>query len=516
MNPSENTSHPPSAEPLKVGSRMLARNTTLNLIGRIVPLLIALVTIPYVIRHLGADRFGLLSLAWMIVGYFALFDLGIGPATTKFVAELLGKGEIEKLPELVWTALVTQTSFGLVAGVVLAAGSPLLVYRLLKIPDALHPQAHMIFLILAVALPVDFASGSLRGLLGASQRFDLLNAVSIPASTLNYLLPVLALALGFGLPVIVFLLVAARAASLGALFILCLRLHPNLRTGTRFNRHLVRPILGFGGWVAISGAISPILVYFDRFLIGGLVSIAAVGFYTPPYMISTKMTILPASLAETLFPAISTSAGRGETQWIKNALIRSLKFLVLLVGPVALLLVFFAHPLLSFWLGTKFSAEGTSVLQILAIGVLVNSLAFVPYNLLQAVGKPELPAKFHLIELPLHVGVAWFLVAHLGLVGAAFAWAFRVSLDFILLITAACWVTGTSPRVLVSRYLGRSIGILVALAIGFIIVWAVSHTFITEAFFTLILSGGFLLAAWNYVLTLEERWQIRHWLKISH
>jgi O-antigen/teichoic acid export membrane protein len=500
---------------VRIGGRTLARNTALNLIGRTVPLLVAVVAMPYVIRHLGPDRYGLLSLAWMVVGYFALFDLGIGPATTKFVAELLGKGEIEKLPELVWTALASQMAFGLAGGVLLAAASPLLVNRLLKIPADLHSQAQWMFLILAFALPLDFANGSFRGVLGASQRFDLLNALGIPFATLNYLLPVVALAFGFGLPAIVFFLVLARLGSLVVLFVLCLRLYPALGTGVRLNRGLVRTLLGFGGWVTISGAVGPILLYFDRFLIGTVISIAAVGFYTPPFLISTKLGILPSSLTETLFPAFSTSAGRGDSEWIRNALIRSLKFLLLSVGPIAMFLAFFAHPLLTFWLGAKFASEGTLVLQILAGGVLVNSLAFVPYHLLQAVGKPDLTAKFHLFELPLHIALAWFLVTRWGLPGAALAWTFRASLDFVLLILASCWVTRISPRLLASRDLGRSIGSLAALAIGFAAVWSLTHTLITGALFTLVLSGGFLLTAWHYVLTLEEKWQIRLWVKTA-
>src|SRR5579862_7633419 len=105
---------------------MLARNTMFNLVGQIAPLLIAVFTVPYVIHHLGPDRYGLYSLALIVVGYFALFNLGIGPATTKYVAEILGKGEIDKLPEQVWTAVASQTCLGLAGGILLAAASPFL------------------------------------------------------------------------------------------------------------------------------------------------------------------------------------------------------------------------------------------------------------------------------------------------------------------------------------------------------------------------------------------------------
>lgn len=500
---------------IEVSGSLLARNTVINMAGRVVPLLVAIVTLPYVIHHLGANRFGLLSLAWMVVGYFAIINLGIGPATTKFVAEMLGKGEIEKLPEMIWTAFAMQTALGLAGGILLALLSPLLVNRVLKIPVELHAQAQMILLILTFALPLDFAIGSLRGVLEASQRFDLLNALGIPSSVLNYLLPVVALALGFGLPAVVLLLVLARAASLAVLFVLCVRLYPALLNGFQFNWRLVRSLLGFGGWVAVSGVINPILVYFDRFLIGALVSIAAVGFYTPPYMISTKLWILPTSFTSTLFPAFSASAGRGDMQWIRNAFIRSLKFLLLLVGPAALVLAFFARPVLTLWLGQKFAAEGSLALQIMAVAVLARSLSFIPYDLLYGVGRPDIPARFRLLELPFYIGLAWLLITRFGLPGAALAWAIRASVDFLLLTVAACVVTHTSPRLLASRDLRRSGATLTALAAGLAAVCAASGVLLTDAVLTLLLGCGFLIVTWHYALDPDEKWKIRLWLKMA-
>lgn len=505
---------PKAAMQVDISGRRLARNTVLNLMGRVVPLLVAIVTVPYVIHHLGPDRYGLYSLAWIVVGYFALFNLGIGPGTTKFVAELLGKGEREKLPELVWTAVASQACLGLVGGIALALASPLLVERVLKIPPALHPPARLIFLIMAALLPFDFASGSLQGVLGASQRFDLLNAVSIPSSTFSYLLPVAALALGFGLPAIVFVLALARVATLAVVAFLCLRLYPALRRA-RFDFRLVRSLLGFGGWVTVSGVVGPILVYFDRFVIGAVISVAAVGFYALPYMIATKLWVLPSSLMATLFPAFSTSAGRGDAEWIQRALIRSFKFLILMVGSATLLLAFFAHPLLALWLGSKFANEGTLVLQILAVGAFANSLARVPSGLLQGVGRPDLTAKFHVAELPIHIPIVWFLVTRFGLPGAALAWSIWVSLDFVLLVVAACLVTRTSPRLLAARDLRRSVGTLAGLAVAMAVLWASTHVLMADAAFAVLLGGGFLLATWYYVLNLEEKWQIKLWLKVA-
>ena len=380
-----------------------------------------------------------------MVGYFALFNLGIGPATTKYVAEILGKGEIDRLPEQVWTAVASQMCLGLAGGILLAAASPFLVEHVLKIPAGLHFQAHFVFLIMAAALPVDFVAGSFSGVLSASQRFDLLNAVGIPVGALMGIIPVTVIALGHGLPAIVLCLVLLRVASAAVVIVLSMRLYPALRS-VRFDFGLVRSLLGFGGWITVSGAVGPVLFYIDQFLIGAVLSIAAVGFYAPPFSIANKLTILPSCLVSTLFPAFSTSAGRGDSEWIRKTLIRALKFLILIVGPAALLLAFFARPLLALWLGTKFANEGALALQILAAGVLINALGYVPYGLLQGIGRPDLTAMFHLAELPIHIGLVWFLVTRFGLPGAALAWTLRMTLDFVLVIVGACWITRTSPR----------------------------------------------------------------------
>lgn len=72
---------------LLTGGTRLARNGVFNIIGQGVPLLAAFFAIPRLIHGLGTDRFGVLTLVWMVIGYFSLFDLGLGRALTQVVAE---------------------------------------------------------------------------------------------------------------------------------------------------------------------------------------------------------------------------------------------------------------------------------------------------------------------------------------------------------------------------------------------------------------------------------------------
>ena len=145
------------------GGRLLARNTVWNLAGMLLPTLAGVVAIPRLVHSLGVDCFGLLSLAWIIVGYFSLFDMGMGRALTKLIADKLGANEERSIPPLVWTSLLLLLLLGVTAAAVLLSISPWLLHHVLKIPSALQPESLQSFEWLAASIPiVTVTSGTAR------------------------------------------------------------------------------------------------------------------------------------------------------------------------------------------------------------------------------------------------------------------------------------------------------------------------------------------------------------------
>src|SRR6267154_2533168 len=105
-------------------SRLLARNTVWNLVGSGAPMLVAVFCIPILVSDLGKDRFGVLALAWALVGYASLFDLGLGRALTQLVARKLGAGEEREIPTLVWTSLLLMLLLGVAGSATVFVISP--------------------------------------------------------------------------------------------------------------------------------------------------------------------------------------------------------------------------------------------------------------------------------------------------------------------------------------------------------------------------------------------------------
>lgn len=421
----------------------MARNALLNFVAQGAALVVGVVAVPFIVRGLGTEQFGLLSLAWVILGFFTVFDLGMARATTKFVAEALSKRAEAAIPSLVWTAVTVQAAFGLVGAVVLAWVTPLLTRHVLNIPPQLEGQAYAALLLLALSLPVVLVFAGLSGVLEAAQRFDLLNAIRIPSSISTYLLPLLGLGLGFDLPGIVALIGASRFVMLGILVIVSLRVVPALRRYSASRAALSR-LFAFGTWVMLTNLIVPVFVYLDRLLVGSLLNLDAVAYYAAPYDLASKLLIVPSSVVGVLFPAFSGLAARGADEELGVVLARSTKYIAAMMVPLVIVLWLFSDAILQAWLGPAFALHSTGVLRVLGLAVLINSLGYAPFALVQAAGRPRLIAIYHLLELPLYALVAVAFIVGLGIEGAALAWLLRMAWTIPVFFAVCARAAGVS------------------------------------------------------------------------
>ncbi len=487
--------------------RRLATNTLLNILGYGGPLLIAGIAIPLLIQGLGTHRFGTLMIIWVILGYCNFFDLGLGRALTKLVAEKLGTGYAEEIPGLIWTAFALIWIVGMVGTVLIALISPWLVYSVLHIPEGLQAETLAGFYLMAASIPVVVHAAGLRGVLEAYQRFDLTNAVRISTGLFSFLSPLIVLPFSNNLSWVIFVLVIGKVIDWLAHIWLCFRVIPALRKFS-WSHSFIRPLVSFGSWMSVVNLISPIMQYVDRFLIGMAVSMAAVAYYTTPYEVVTKLILLPVAFVGVLFPAFSTSLvqERGRALMLFD---RGLCYSYLILFPLILIIVALAREGLEFWVGREFAINSTRVLQWLAVGVLINGLAQIPFAFIQANGRPEVIAKLHLIELPLYLLCLWWLLSRYGIEGAAIAWTLRVVADAALLLAVTCrLVPGTATPI-------RRLAVLLGGALFILGLCAFTADLLQKVVILSLTLAAFVPTAWFLILQPQERIFVKGKLGIS-
>jgi O-antigen/teichoic acid export membrane protein len=417
----------PSGRGSRLG-RLLARNMAYNLVGTVVPVIFALALLPVLTRGLGPERFGILALSWLVFTY--LTDMGLSRATTKFVAEAAARADERGVSAVVATSVAVQAMGGLALGSLLAIAAWAAGDRLLSVSPALALETRVSLVLVAAAVPFVLVASAYRGVLEAAQRFDRVNAVRVPSSIANYVLPAGGVLLGLGLVPIIAALVAARLATAVAFAWLAIREEPRAGVMPRIHRSYLRPMVVFGGWLTLGTVLTPFLVYGDRVALAVLAGAEAVGYYAAPAEVVIRLLIIPASLVATLFPALS--ALRALDAATEPVIWRGMKYVMLLiVAPIGVLIAV-GEPALVLWIGADFAREGASVLTILAVGVALIAPAYVPIIALQAVGRADITARLYLLELPIFVALLVVLIPVWGIAGAAAAWTARVALDAAL------------------------------------------------------------------------------------
>jgi O-antigen/teichoic acid export membrane protein len=483
---------------LLTGTRLLTRSALWNLVGQVVPVPIAILVIPHLIRGLGIDRFGVLSLAWIVVGYFSLFDLGLGVALTRLVSERIAARRDEEVPALIWTSLLLMVGLGVAGAAIVLSLSPWLVRVVLKVPAALHGETLEAFRLLALSLPIVTGTAGLAGTLAAQQRFDLLNAVRLPLGAFTFIGPWLALPFSHSLVTVVAVLIAGRLVAGVAYIFMCLRSTPMLTRSAGFQGALVTPLLGFGGWMTVTGVVGPLMVYLDRFLIGALISVAAVAYYTTPYDLATRAWLVSTPVTAVLFPAFAASSAHDRARTAR-LFARGIQYVFLVLFPLALALATLAREGLAAWLGQDFAQHSTRVLQWISLGVFVNGVAQLALTLIQGAGRPELSARLHLIELPFYLAAMWWLIRAHGIEGAAIAWVARATVDAaVLFLLSHRLLRGEEP--IVPRAAWAMVAAMALLALPLVL----PGRPIRLAFLGIVL-GSFGVAAWKLVLSPARR-----------
>lgn len=435
-----------------LGERILGSRTVKNVIwnfgGQGLPMVAALFTIPYLIGRLGTDRFGLLSIGWILIGYLSIFDFGLGRAMTRQVAIKLGAGDLQDVPKVFWTAIGAMAALGLVAAGVGFTLAGTLVHDMLRVPANLEEEGRYAFMVLAFGLPVTIVSTGLLGLLEAYQQFRIVGMLRMATGLASYGIPAAVAVATQNIVAVVAALVVARAVIAALGFLVCLTVVESLRRPVRPGRDELLSLLGVGGWMTVSNIVSPIMAGLDRFLLGSLISVAAITYYVTPADALTKATVIPIAITGVLFP-IFTGAMTAERSKTLDMFRRSWDVVFLILAPFVIAVVVFAHEALSFWIDPEFADHSAAIAKWIAFGVLANGLALLPYAMLQATTKARTVAMIHLVELPLYVVSVWLLVDSFGIVGAAIAWTLRVTVDLVALFWATSRLMG-SPRLLVS------------------------------------------------------------------
>jgi O-antigen/teichoic acid export membrane protein len=400
----------------------LVKNTAFNFSTQIISSVAALVCIPIAFRHLGVERFGLLTLAWSLLSYTILFDLGTGPAVARGVSASIAQDNGSRIRAILRAAALIQLSLGLIGALLIVGLTPHLL-DWLNIPPVYRADGRLTLYALALAVPVVLLSQSQTAVLEAMERFDIVAYVRAPTALATYVVPAIGALAGWSIAAVIFIIVCTRILALGVLSAAHAGAVPANQHGVVRDEALA--LFRFSRWLAISVTIAQVMSYLDRFMLSNMHGLAAVAQYGAPYDAASKMLALPASVGNAMFPGMTRDAALDQHAAALQRSRKAAGAMLLLIAPLCIIAVMLAGWFLELWLGPQIQAEGIAAFRILIVAMAFHAVAYPPIYAIEAFGRADAVARYHVVELVLYLPAAIALIMRFGVVGAAAAWALR-------------------------------------------------------------------------------------------
>lgn len=434
----------------------IGKSTLINFSGLLVPTIIALVTVPLYLHKIGEVRYGVLLLAFTFLGYFGAFDLGLGRAVAQRVAR---QDSVEERNHTFWTAFIISGAMGILGAVILYFLGQWLFADIFRIPANLRFEMTNALPWLSLIVPLTAIISVLAGALEGRQAFLALNLSQITGVIGLQMLPLSIALLGYkSMPDLLAAALIGRFIGVIVMMIVTIRKLP-LKGCPHIHKKEIGPLIHFGSWMSLSGLAIPLLTIIDRFFIATLIGPAAVTAYTIPYNLTQKFTYLPYALSTTLFPVFSQNLDRNNSKLLNHGI----KIIIAIQTPIIILGILLMQPFITYWIGPAISNEATPVAIILLVALWISGPAYIPHNMLPAIGKPDIIVKFYAIETLPFLILLYFFVKELGIIGAAISFFVRAFSDsvFCLLITKSLapsfkYFLATSPTILISATISLS------------------------------------------------------------
>ena len=399
----------------------LGRNLVYSALSQVWSLAVVIITVPIVVHALGTQSYGLYVLATLLLGYTAFLDLGLTPAVVRSLATHHLAGDDSALEALIGTALTLLLGLGLIGGIIIALLTPQLSQHWLRVPQRLQSDAAFVLYLSAVGFALNMCLTVFGAIPQGLQRLDLFAMRSLVLTTVTGVAQITIVMLGGGLRWLAGVTVAINVASLVIFVLVARRLLPGVSLLPRFHRWASRELLSFGALRFVNQLAGQVVFQLDRLIVAALVSIAAVTFYSVPLSIAQRFVIVQAIFATAFFPAASELHALADRARLRAAYLASMKLVLAMVVPMAILVATFSHPLLKAWLGNAFADASAGILAVLAIAYGLAQVMGVPTLAADATGHVRWSAGFAIVSAAINLSLTIILVPRLGAIGAAYA-----------------------------------------------------------------------------------------------
>ncbi|AMV29903.1 Polysaccharide biosynthesis protein [Gemmata sp. SH-PL17] len=394
---------------------------------------------PYLVRSLGDARYGVWCIAESVLAYFTLFDLGIAACLVRFVAKLHATSNRHELSKLVSACfglfVLAGVGVMVLGGAIVPFVAPGMERKLDESGDVL-PFMLLMLTNLAITLPLSVFPTILDGL----QRFGTKSAGRLVCLTLRVAAIVWVMETRPGLLSLALVFTAANLLEHALMAVACFRFLPGLQISPKLiDRITLKEVRGYSIDAFLAMIAGRITGQTGTIVVGGFMTVATAGHYAIAMRLVDMAKNLLRAATTTLTPAVSEREAVGDFDGVRRVLLDGTRWVLYLVLPIHIGLLFFGGPFLARWMGNSQYAEWCyPAMVVLSATLTIGVAQSVAARILYGMGKLKLFARLALVEAVVNLALSFALVGPFGLVGVAVAVSAPNVLFCLFVIVYSC------------------------------------------------------------------------------
>lgn len=417
---------------------MVTRNIIANYVGTAWSALMGFLFVPWYIKYLGAEAYGVVGISVILQSYLAFLDLGLTPMMGREMARFTaGAHDARAIRSLLRTIELVMWSTSAVAVLSLWLAADWIASEWLRSESLPTADIAHALRILAAVVGMRFLEGLYKGCLVGLQLQVTANVISSAAATLRGAGAVAVLA--WWSPTLNAFFWWQGAVSLASLMTLALSTHrllPKAPTSIKAGIEVLRGTWKFAGGMLLSSLLVLLLTQTDKVLLTRLLSLADYGKYTLSLAIASGVSMAAGPIGQAVYPRLTSLYARGDEVNLAREFHRSAQLVAIIAGSACATLVAFADQAIFLWTGDQGLADDTApIVRIVALGTLMNAMMSTPYLSQLASGWTSLSNIVNVVSTALVVPALLLLVPKFGTLGAAVVW----------LVLNACYLLIAAP-----------------------------------------------------------------------
>jgi O-antigen/teichoic acid export membrane protein len=439
------------------------RNVVANLAGRFWSNLLSIAVVPLYLKFLGIESYGLIGIFATLQGIVALFDLGLVWVLMRELASLSAREDsaprqrdlMRTVEWLYWAisavsaTLVVVLARPLASGWLNAEGLP---------PETVTSAVRLMALGVAFQFPFAIYQGALVGM----QRQVVVNVILSVTGTLRavggmllvWYRPDIVLFLGWQ-GVISFL-----STSLVALYVW--RVLPKAPERPVFRFGLVSASWRYAIGATLIALATTVLFQADKIVLSKMLTLTAFGYYTIAQSIAAVLWSVARPISSAVFPRFAQLMSMNDDAAVTSLYHRSQQIMSVLLGPAALLIVFFSYEMVLVWTHDPKTAQNTWLVAALCgVSTLGLGLGDIPHFTRLASGWVRLSLILNSVLIAVVIPSLALAARYYGAVGSAAVWA---SVSFVYMIASVTLMHRRMLQGELSRFLFRDTALPLAAA----------------------------------------------------